>query len=206
MGRNDDSDGSGILRLFLESFVIFGLIAGVPFLLGGVWPPFVSVVSDSMSPNMETGDLVYIVDNERFDGESVAAGISTLESNETQSFNRSGDVIIFQPDGQSSQTPVIHRAAFWVESGENWYERADEEYMTAQSCEALQNCPAPHDGFITIGDANGEYDQSADLSSPVKPEWIIGEAKYSVPYAGLVRLFLESLVSGISVDPVVAAP
>ncbi len=58
-----------------------------------------------------------------------------------------------------------------------------------------------HDGIITMGDHNveyvngewlGVYDQSslALCRSPIKDEWIVGEASVEVPWLGLIRLYL----------------
>ncbi|GKZ13081.1 Signal peptidase I-like protein [Haladaptatus sp. T7] len=53
-------------------------------------------------------------------------------------------------------------------------ELRDEAYVGgADDCEELPNCPAPHAGFITKGDHNGEYDQvyrgiGGPMSAPVK--------------------------------------
>lgn len=103
-------------------------------------------------------------------------------------------MIVYEPDGNSRAVPIIHRARFWVDNEENWYDRADESIVAADSCSELRNCPAPHAGFITKGDnnrSNNYYDQSAGLSEPVKPGWVRGTAEYRVPFAGWVRLVIS---------------
>jgi signal peptidase len=77
---------------------------------------------------------------------------------------------------------------FHVEEGENWYDRADERYHNADDCGELRNCPAPHGGFVTLGDNNRQYDQANGLAEPVAAEWVIGVARVRVPYLGYVRL------------------
>ncbi|MFB9805374.1 hypothetical protein ACFFQF_08330 [Haladaptatus pallidirubidus] len=62
----------------------------------------------------------------------------------------------------------------------------------ADSCQELLNCPAPHAGFITKGDANDAYDQVVPISEPVKPSWIRGTAEVKIPWLGHVRLFFAS--------------
>jgi hypothetical protein len=53
-----------IIEPALHFILIFTLIIGVPFFISGVWPPFVSILSESMEPNIDTGDMVFIVDND----------------------------------------------------------------------------------------------------------------------------------------------
>ncbi len=178
----------------LESLLIFILVFSIfalgPFLLSGVWPPFTSILSGSMEPNINTGDMVYIVDNERFVSDSNSIyGVSPAENEETKSFNEYGDVIIFYPNGDDTKTPVIHRADVYVEKGDDWVSEVDNNLLRA--CNNVENCPAPHNGFITIGDNNSEYDQIGGISEPVKEEWIIGKAQYRVPFVGLVRNTIE---------------
>jgi len=84
-----------VFRFLLEVFVIFAIIAGIPFMVGGVWPPFVSIVSDSMEPNIDTGDMVYVVDNERFTDDASYGGIQTEEDESRETFGDYGDVIVF---------------------------------------------------------------------------------------------------------------
>lgn len=83
-----------------------------------------------------------------------------------------GDVVVFTPSNR--ETTYVHRAMFHVEKGENWYERANHAYIDAENCRKLTNCPAPHAGWITKGDANPRYDQAAGRSPPVKREWVEG--------------------------------
>lgn len=172
-------------KFVLETVIISGIIIGVPFLISGVWPPFVSVISDSMEPNMTRGDMVFIVENDRFAQENSIKGIS-FKSQE----NREGDVIIYYPNGNTNRTPVIHRAVLHAEEGENWVGKADPTYLTSDSCTFTANCPAPNSGFITLGDANTRYDQGADLSTPVKSEWIIGKSQLKIPLLGWIRVSL----------------
>ena len=201
------------VRDVLTSVMIVVAIGVLLFAASGVWPPMVAVESGSMEPNMERGDLVFIVDNGRFtpDGAVDDGGASTgivpadlAERNGRTKFNRPGDVVVFRPNGNAGQTPIIHRAMFWVESGENWYDRADRDAIgSADDCEALNHCPAPHAGFITKGDnelTNRNYDQTSRLSAPVRPEWVVGTAELRIPYLGHVRL----LFSGATVTPLEA--
>jgi signal peptidase len=176
-------------REFLSGAAIVVLVGLVLFAVSGVWPPMVAVESGSMEPNMETGDLVFVMAEGRLVPEDARAGVVTREVGRDtgyRTFDGYGDVIVFQPGGREG-TPTIHRAQFWVEEGENWYEKADERYVFGDSCEVIAACPAPHDGFITKGDANPTYDQMGH-TGPVKPAWVVGKAKLRVPYLGWVRL------------------
>jgi signal peptidase len=96
-------------------------------------------------------------------------------------------------------TPIIHRARFWVNESENWVAngKADPAHLgSAESCGQLSQCPAPHAGFITKGDANGRYDQVSGLSEPVKPAWVVGTAEFRIPWLGNIRLWAGQTTLG----------
>ena len=185
--ENGENEGNStylkIGKFIVETMIISIIIIGIPFLISGVWPPFVSVISDSMEPNLTRGDIVFIVQNDRFTEQGSIDGISVKNQ-----ADRKGDVIVYYPDGNRSKTPIIHRAVMHVKTGENWVKRADPRYLTSNSCEFTANCPAPNSGFITLGDANNLYDQDADLSAPVKSEWIVGKSQVRIPFLGWIRV------------------
>ncbi|WP_394324558.1 S26 family signal peptidase [Halorhabdus tiamatea] len=181
----------------VSSVVIVALIGALLFATSGVWPPLVAIESASMEPHIDTGDLVFVMDEQRFPGpgaigESGVVPARVGEETGYRTFEGYGDVVIYEPDGNGEATPIIHRAMFWVADGENWYDRADSTGVGgADNCEELANCPAPNAGFITKGDntvSNKRYDQAMGISEPVKPEWVIGTAEYGVPGLGQVRL------------------
>jgi signal peptidase len=160
----------------------------------------VAVESGSMEPVMERGDLVFIVDADRYAGDAAeTGGVVTGQAGAAaghRSFGDYGDVIVFDPPNRNG-APIIHRAKFWVEDGENWVDQANASHLSDQRCEsdddpqtdtALRNCPAPHAGFVTKGDANPSYDQARGLAPPVRPEWVTGTAEVRVPGIGLIRL------------------
>ncbi|WP_254272777.1 S26 family signal peptidase [Haloarcula marina] len=169
--------------------VVVGLLL---FAVSGVWPPLVAVESPSMTPNVETGDLVFVMEAERFPGPDARHGVVTAEAGGGPGyvmFGRAGDVIVFRPDGDPGRTPVIHRAMLYVAADENWYDRADPDAVgDAGNCAALRNCPAPHAGFVTKGDFNGRYDQATTTSTVVRPSWVVGTAEYRVGGLGWLRL------------------
>ncbi|MFC7044096.1 S26 family signal peptidase [Halobacteriaceae archaeon GCM10025711] len=140
--------GVSFVREVLSSAFIVLLLGFLLFGVSGVWPPMVAVESGSMEPHMERGDLVFVVDEQRFvDGNAYAdTGVVPYQTgveSDYQKFGDYGDVIIYAPEGSGRAVPIIHRARFWVDEGENWYSQANPEFVQADSCEALQYCPAP---------------------------------------------------------------
>jgi signal peptidase I len=200
-----DRGSAMVVREFLVSVGAVLLVGLLLFSLSGVWPPMVAIESGSMEPHMQTNDLVFITDNDRFI-EDAAHGDTGVVTHETgrevgyTMFGDYGDVIVYEPNGNDRQVPIIHRAHFWVEDGENWYDRANPDYVgDAENCAELRNCPAPNAGFITKGDnevTNQRYDQARGLSGPVQEEWVIGTAEIRIPWLGWVRLQLAELAAG----------
>ncbi|WP_440766493.1 S26 family signal peptidase [Natronorubrum sp. DTA7] len=202
-------DGNVVLaRDILSSVAIVAVIGLLLFALSGVWPPLVAVESGSMEPDMERGDLIFVIGEDRYVGDDPAGdtGIVPLENgveNGHERFGQPGDVIIFHPNGDERQTPIIHRAHFWVEEDENWVDtKADEEIIGDTTCADLQTCPASHDGFITKGDANNGYDQqygsfNEPQSEVVDPDWVTGKARFGIPWLGYIRLTFDSILGGM---------
>ncbi|GAB3678517.1 S24/S26 family peptidase [Halopiger thermotolerans] len=205
-----DEESVVLARDVVSSVAIVAVIGLLLFGVSGIWPPLVAVESGSMVPNMQKGDLIFIVDNERFAGDAAVEGTGVVPLERAQEsgydkFNRPGDVIVYEPNGNEYEVPVIHRAHFWVEEGENWVAEADEDIVGGVTCEQVRTCPAPHDGFITKGDANSGYDQfGSGVSTVVKPEWVTGKAMFRIPWLGHIRLAFDQLFSGTVVpSPVV---
>jgi len=198
-----------VTRDILSSVAIVAAVALLLFGVSGIWPPLVAVESGSMEPNMYRGDLIFVVEEDRFVGDSAIGdtGVVTLERGQTNDytkFGNPGDVIVFRPNGNSAATPVIHRAHFWVEKNERWVEtKASEEIVGDATCQDLPNCPAPYAGFITKGDHNPGYDQTGGGADTgiVKPEWVTGKAQYRIPWLGHVRLTVDRLFGGMIVPP-----
>lgn len=192
------------VREILTSVLAVVIVGLLLFAVSGVWPPMVAVESDSMEPHMERGDLVFVMDEERVAPEYATGDTGVVpyadgKAHDYRSFGSYGDVIIYRPNGDPARTPVIHRAHFWVEEGENWLPKADQAYVSGDDCDSVPNCPAPNAGFITKGDnevTNNYYDQTRGISRPVKPEWIQGSAEVKIPWLGWVRLmFSETITS-----------
>lgn len=183
-----------VLKDVLWSVLTVLLVGVLLYSISGVWPPMVAVESGSMHPNLQKGDLVFITESSRFKPDSATAYSGTVPYQSGQergyrTFDSYGSVVIYKQPGRSGP-PIIHRARFWVDDGENWYSEANKSYIDEENCSELKNCPAPHGGFITKGDNNDEYDQSIGLSPPIKTTWIEGVARIRIPYLGCIRLGL----------------
>ncbi|GAD52931.1 signal peptidase I [Halarchaeum acidiphilum MH1-52-1] len=203
--RRTDNEAVVIAREVVSSALVVALVGLLLFAVSGLWPPLVAVESGSMTPHLQKGDLVFVIEEHRYDGDAGYAhtGVVTHRTGAQTgyaTFGEPGDVLVYRPDGNGRATPVIHRARFWVSKGENWYGEANRSYVDgASSCDEVDYCPAPHAGFITKGDSNGYYDQVRDISSPVKPSWIKGTAAFRVPWLGWVRLAVTGEAT-LSVD------
>ncbi|HET7325597.1 MAG TPA: S26 family signal peptidase, partial [Halococcus sp.] len=191
-----DEEWVAFVREVASSLAIVAVIGLLLFAVSGIWPPMVAVESGSMSPNLQIGDLVFIMEEHRFAGAAAHGGTGVVPFHAGaavgyKEFNKYGDVIVYRRYGREHTTPIIHRARFWVNGGENWYDEANQAYVgSADNCKELANCPAEHAGFITKGDNNVVYDQVdtglGPISSPVKPKWIIGTAEFRIPWLGRI--------------------
>ncbi|SEW26021.1 S24/S26 family peptidase [Natrinema salifodinae] len=213
-----EADGGPIaaVRDVATSVAIVAVVGLLLFAISGGWPPLVAVESGSMEPHISQSDLVFIVDEGRFADEDAIAGtgvVTLADGRETdhERFGLAGDVVVFVPNGDPTATSVIHRAHFWVEADENWVEtKADPAAMNGATCADIASCPAPHDGFVTKGDANRAYDQlprSGAETTVVKPEWVTGKAMLRVPHLGELRLAFDSIraLSGVGSAAVLVA-
>ncbi|MBP1921236.1 signal peptidase [Halorubrum alkaliphilum] len=171
----------------------------VAFAIGtaGAWPPLVAVESDSMAPGVERGDLVVVTATDRSPwGEGV---VGSDEDEPPERLGGSGDVVVFTSPNVPDR-PILHRAAFAVTAGEDWTERADPDRVD-DDCVELRSCPAPHDGYVTYGDANDGYDQSTGISPVVREEWVHAKALGSIPTLGYVRLGIDAAIARFGLVP-----
>lgn len=165
----------GFIKDVAFSLAIVAIIAATLYIYAGTWPPMVSVNGISMEPNMQNGDLVII--------QSLNRGTVQTYDNSTvtgyKTFNGYGDVIVYKPYGDPSRPLVIHRAIRWIDQGQVMY------------TDNAGNHFAPTSGYITLGDNNnGVYDQKAQAicyDQPVRKEWILGIARFKIPYLGYLR-------------------
>ena len=172
------------------------LVALVVAAVAGAWPPFVAVESGSMEPTVERGDLVVVTATERFPWGGLAGH---AEPGAPTRLGGRGDVVVFDPP-DAERRPILHRIAFPVSAGEDWTDRADPALLDGD-CDDIAACPAPHDGYVTYGDANGEYDQSAGIAPVVREEWISAKALVSVPNLGWFRVGVDAGIARLGLLP-----
>ncbi len=163
-----------------DALWIIGVVGGIAlllFLASGTWPAVVAVESESMVPNMNVGDLVFVAAADRYGSltsweEGEATGyVKFGDSPDRQGKQVYGDVIIFRPNGDDSVHPIIHRAIAWYD----------------------ENTTTP--GYITKGDNNPTIDQAAFYPGigqikPVQEEWIVGKALFKIPLVGYFPLHI----------------
>ena len=124
--RTSDNWAVALVRDLLWVIGVVGSIALLLFLICGTWPAVVTIESESMVPHMNVGDLVVVVQKDRF------GDLQTWDDgNKTgyRKFGDYGDVIIYRPNGItdfwasvgllpfSKQHPIIHRAMTYTEPG-----------------------------------------------------------------------------------------
>lgn len=151
--------------------------------ISGLYPPLAVVSSGSMAPHIQTGDTVYMIEEARFSDATTDEAIVTYREGVdkgVKSFGSYGTVITFEPDTDFAKS-VMHRPRFTVTEGENWYKKANKEYITAESCSELRKCPAPRSGYITKGDNNPHYDQALGMYGPIPSEAITGKVSIRLP-------------------------
>lgn len=172
------------IRRFLNKDALFalGLIAMfcIFYIIFGTFMPIVVAISESMSPHMERGDIIFYTDISKIDDIKTYQEEKNKSGNGHVGLDMYGDVIIYKPFGKEGVTTYIHRAMYYVNEGEEMWPGGPK---------------APHAGYITKGDnvvTNKNYDQQLDLSlnQPVKREWIVGVANFRIPYIGYIRLIL----------------
>jgi signal peptidase len=174
---------------------------------------------------IDPGDLIFVKDIDG-KGDIKTCAADDCQGNKNGPYGKGGDVIIYQPDGKSSRTPIIHRAMFWLEihddngsltftipelvkvRGPQFARMTNLDHPEIQSlglkvgyANDLRGLGAgPKDsGFITRGDNNRDADQDPHqtiASLPVKPSWILGKARGEVPWLGLVKLKVSDWAVG----------
>lgn len=126
--RTSDHWAVSLARDLIWVVAVVGCIALALFLICGCWPAVVTIESESMVPNMNVGDLVVIVQKDRFgDLQTWDDGMKSGY----KMFGDYGDVIIYRPNGATdiwasigllplskAQHPIIHRAMTWTEAGQ----------------------------------------------------------------------------------------
>lgn len=203
--------------ILLVAIVVGGLAAAT----GGVWPPVVVVESGSMmhatqdTPygrfgTIDVGDLVFV---RAVDGPE---DVQTWAEGGELHYRRPGDVLAYAPNGDRTNTTVIHRAIAYVEVAglgrETTYSLrwVDGDVLTwdkrgiyfpplgfdeAWGFSPAQGFRPAYSGYLTKGDnafSNPAVDQAMGVSKVVDPAWIVGEVYGEVPWMGLAKLALTS--------------
>jgi signal peptidase I len=156
--------------------LVVGSVALLLFIFSGTWPAVVAVESESMVPNMNKGDLVFVAAADRYGelqtwNESLSTGYGKFNEYPDLYGNKVyGDVIIYRPNGADSVHPIIHRAVEWYDDGN-------------------------YSGYLTKGDNNQNIDQMGGIQGigqimPVEKEWVIGKAIFSIPFVGYIPLHI----------------
>ena len=172
--KNSENFFVGIFRdlLFIGSMILLFML--ISQILLGLPMPAVAVESGSMIPHINIGDVVIIQSYDRTDIVTYNEGLQS----DYESFDYSGDVILYYKYGNTEVTPIIHRAMYHVDIGDPMWTNGP---------------PAPHAGYITKGDnveTNRQVDQATNISKhqPIKEEWVIGVARWKIPLIGQVSL------------------
>ncbi|MDI6720049.1 MAG: S26 family signal peptidase [Methanomicrobiales archaeon] len=163
--RESDNPWVSLARDLLWVAAVVGGFALVLFLAAGTWPALVTIESESMVPHMNVGDLVFVVEEDRF------GPLRTWEEGRESgyaAFGDYGDVIVYRPNGENRVNPIIHRAMA--------YSDADAGYITKGDNNQL-------------ADQQGYY-QGIGAIEPVRKEWIVGKALFAIPLLGYPALHL----------------
>ena len=181
--RTSDHWAVSLARDLLWIVAVVGGIALALFLICGTWPAVVTIESQSMVPHMNVGDLVIVVQKDRYG--SFETWVEGKTSGKMM-FGDYGDVIIYKPNGLTTIHPIIHRAIQYVDTN---------PVTEIKGIKLIGNYTPPHAGYITWGDNNPRPDQGLNypgigVIEPVKEEWIVGKALFSIPLVGYLPLHI----------------
>jgi signal peptidase len=157
---------------------------------------------------IDPGDLVFV----RHVGSR--EDVTTLAQGGSGHYGKAGDVVVYRPSGSVAVTPIIHRALLYVQvNSDSTYTVPDLGLYHVSTLDqgavtALTHCSfgaahgsrpwGPADsGFITKGDNNPVADQCPGGITPVpaRLEWVLGKARGEVPWFGLIKLFVDDVLS-----------
>lgn len=169
-------------------FAAIGSTVGAAVLLIGLgaatsWPPHV-VSGDSMAPNLERGDLVFVEPLPGEDPSRVRDHVVTVLEGQQRGYRRFGgwgDVIVFRPNESWERGQLLHRPVRWIRKDEEWH-GGNTTYT------------ADHAGYLTDADGHPVYDQRYRARDVVRPRWVSGVARYRVPHLGRLGLWLVELL------------
>jgi len=182
----------GIGKDILVSLIILGIILGSLYAFSGRWPPMVVIESGSMMHSEESkigvidpGDIVVVQESDKEDITTYVEGKAT----DYRRYGQYGDVIIFEPAGDSREIPIIHRPVLYLEEndsvrgtfdiptlqnlefGTEWNSSQGEVHLGLEGTITLYDYGYKNNdleidlselnqgGYITKGDNNDEIDQ-----------------------------------------------
>ena len=219
------NSGIALLRDVLVALLLVFIVLIALWSYTGQWfgAPMVAIESGSMQHRNEpfgrigtidAGDMVLLVKINK--KSEIDPFINDNKQN--MQYGKTGDVIVYHPDGNPGLDQIIHRAMCWVEveyiNGVKTYTIEGTEYINHSATEKIyipelgikdQNHDPvkvdwSHSGFITKGDnpdTNYLCDQTGGIAKePVKVDWISGKARGEIPWIGTINLFFNDLVSG----------
>jgi len=221
--RSDDGKVSLLRDIFVALFLVLIVLIAL-WTYTGQWfgAPMVAIESGSMQHidepfgrlgTIDAGDMVLLVKvNEKDDVETYAKNENSIQ------YGKSGDVIVYRPDGSQVADQIIHRAMCWVEveyiNGQKTYtiegtnitnhNASKPLYLPELGIKTYNDKPKKvdwsHSGFITKGDnprTNPTSDQLGGITDePVKLEWVSGKARSEIPWIGTINLFFNDIISG----------
>ncbi|MDD1703806.1 MAG: S26 family signal peptidase [Methanoregula sp.] len=179
--RTSEHGAVPLVRDALWLIAVVGTVALALYLICGTWPAVVTIESKSMDPHMKIGDLVVVVQKDRY------GAFQTWLEGRTSGYTKyeeCGDVIIYKPNGLTNVHPIIHRAIQYVDGS---------PVTEIKEQKLIGNYTPPHPGYITWGDNNPDPDQgqayrNIGVVEPIKEDWIIGKALFAVPLVGYLPL------------------
>ncbi len=179
--RTSEHWAVSLARDALWLVAVVGGVALALYLICGTWPAVVTIESKSMDPHMKVGDLVVVVQKDRY-----GAFQTWLDGTQSgyMKYEEFGDVIIYRPNGLSNVHPIIHRAIQYVDGS---------PVTEIKGHKLIGNYTPPHPGYITWGDNNVYPDQgqaypNIGVVEPVKEDRIVGKALFAVPLVGYLPL------------------
>ncbi len=102
---------------YLVAFVVVAVVLGAFLAYLDSWPPAYVVISDSMQHGsgdhlgyLNAGDVVFA---QNVPTSSIVPYVVGAETG-VRSYGEPGDVILYYPNGQTSTTPIIHRAILFL--------------------------------------------------------------------------------------------
>src|SRR5659263_190093 len=131
--KETESFWVGLRKDFIFVLAIIVIFVAVSKIAMGLYTPMVAVESGSMIPHIQIGDIIFV---ESIDRTEIITNEEGKKLNYS-SFDEYGDVILYKPRGIEGGTPIIHRAMYYVNKGENMWPGGP---------------AAPYSGYITKGD------------------------------------------------------